>query len=154
MEVTFKIAKEKDVEEIIKLCNECFMENTSLEYAKEMFRKTMDDPNSIYLIGVVENKIVSHAKITIIETIYEKMNTYAILNHVCVKRELRRHNIATKMLDEISKICRERGVKKLVLWSKNVRVAAHSCYKKYGFQIDESSFFEKELKGVVESENR
>lgn len=71
------------------------------------------------------------------------MNTYAILNHVCVKEEYRRHQIATKMLDEVSKICKEKGVKTLELWSNNVRVPAHGCYKKYGFHLDDAGFFSK-----------
>ena len=69
MSVIFRRAKAKDVEEIVKLCNECFEEETSLEYAKRMFKKNKK---------------------------YEKMNTYSILNHVCVKPDYRRHNIATK----------------------------------------------------------
>ena len=79
----------------------------------------------------MDNKIIAHTKITIIPTIYEKMNTYAILNHVCVKEEYRRHNIATLMLKEIERICRLKKVKTMELWSNNVRVPAHACYKKY-----------------------
>lgn len=74
----------------------------SLKYDKDII-SLLNDPNHIYLIGLDNNKIIAHSKITIIPTMYEKMNTYSILNHVCVKPEYRRHNIATKMLDEITK---------------------------------------------------
>lgn len=147
MEVKFRIAQEKDIEEIIQLCNEVFVETTSIEYALKVFKETKDDPNSIYLVGIANQKIVAHAKISIIRTMYERMNTYAILNHVCVKEEYRRHNIATKMLIEIEKICKERGCKTMELWSNNVRIAAHSCYKKYGFNLDDAGFFSKEVRG-------
>lgn len=145
MKVDFRIATEKDVEAIIDLCNECFFEKTSLEYAKRIFEETKDSPNDIYLIGEAEGKIIAHAKITIIKTIYEKMNIYAILNHVCVKPEYRRHNIATKMLKEIEKICKENNCKVMELWSQNVRVPAHACYKNYGFTLDDAGFFSKEI---------
>lgn len=145
MEVNFRIATLDDVENIIKLCNECFFEETSLDYAYNVFKKTMDDPNQIYIVGEVDNQIIAHSKITIIPTIYEVMNTYSILNHVCVKPEYRRHNIATKMLEEIEKICTDKGCKKMELWSNNVRTAAHACYKKYGFTIDDAGFFSKEI---------
>lgn len=145
MEVKFKIATKEDVVPIIELCNECFNENTSLEYALKTFEETKDDPNNVYIIGIVDDKIVAHSKISIIKTMYENMNTYAILNHVCVKPEYRRHNIATLMLDEITKICLEKGCKKLELWSNNVRVPAHACYKKYGFNLDDAGFFSKEI---------
>ena len=109
MEILFRRAVLEDVEEIINLCNECFNENTSLDYAKRVFEETKDDENQIYLVGIVDGKIVAHSKITIIPTMYEKMNTYSILNHVCVKPEYRRHNLATKMLVECEKICKELG---------------------------------------------
>ncbi|MBO5096488.1 MAG: GNAT family N-acetyltransferase [Bacilli bacterium] len=145
MEVSFKIATIDDVEGIIELCNECFDENTSIEFAKKVFNETKDDPNQLYLIGLVDDKIVAHTKITIIPTMYEKMNTYSIVNHVCVKPEYRRHNIATKMLDEVTKICKQKNCKAIELWSNNFRVPAHECYKKYGFIVNDAKFFSKEI---------
>ncbi len=147
MEVKFRIAQKEDVKEIIDLCNVVFIEATPIEYAMKVFEETKNDPNNIYLVGIVDEKIVAHAKISIIHTMYEKMNTYAILNHVCVMEEYRRHNIATQMLVEIEKICKERGCKTMELWSNNVRVPAHSCYKKYGFHLDDAGFFSKEVRG-------
>lgn len=49
MELKFKIATEEDLEGIIQLCNECFNETTSMEYATKMFEATKNDPNQIYL---------------------------------------------------------------------------------------------------------
>ena len=88
---------------------------------------------------------VAHAKVSIIRTMYEPMGCFAILNHVCVKPDYRRHNIATGLLDEITRLCQERNVTKLELWSNNVRVPAHACYKKYGFVLEEAGFFSKEI---------
>lgn len=143
--VIFKQATIDELEGIIKLCNECFEENTSMEYATEIYKENMNDKNQIYLVGLLDSEIIAHVKITIIPTIYENMNTYAILNHVCVKPELRRHNIATKMLDEVTKICKENKCKKMELWSMNFRQPAHSCYKNYGFDVDDAKFFSKEI---------
>lgn len=146
MEVTFREMKKKDVPSVVELCNDVFKEKTSLEYAKSMYKKTKKDKNSIYVVGEVDGKIVSHLKITIIETLYEDMNTYAILNHVGVKEEYRRHKIATKMLDYAFDICKKRNCKKVELWSNNVRTAAHACYYKYGFELDDAGFFSKSVK--------
>lgn len=144
LEVNFRVAKDEDIEQIIDLCNECFFENTSYEYAKKIFKET-NDKNDIYLVGDLNGQIVAHAKITIIPTIYERMGTYSILNHVCVKPEYRRHKIATRMLDEITKICIDRDCKTMELWSNNVRKAAHACYRNYGFHLDDAGFFTKEI---------
>lgn len=143
--VEFSIAKEDDIEEIIELCNECFDEDTDVQYAKKIFNDTKNDPNQIYLIGRMDGKVVAHTKITIIPTIYKPMATYSIVNHVCVKPEYRRHKLATKMLDEVTKICKEKGCNKIELWSRNFRVPAHECYKNYGFEIDDAAFFSKDI---------
>lgn len=145
MKVKFRVAMLDDVKAIIELCNECFEENTSFEYAYESFKKTMNNSNHIYIVGIIDNQIISHAKITIISTMYEKMNTYAILNHVCVKKEYRRHNIATEMLDVATDICRKQKCKTIELWSNNYREAAHACYKKYGFVVNDAKFFSKDI---------
>ncbi len=145
MNVDFKIANLNDVDRIIKLCNECFNEETDLEYAKNIFENTRDDPNQIYVIGEYNGEVIAHLKITIIPTMYKPMATYAILNHVCVKPEYRRHNIATKMLDYTTKICKEKKCAKIELWSNNFRQPAHACYKNYGFNIDDARFFSKEI---------
>lgn len=145
MEVSFRRATLEDVESIIKLCNECFDENTSLEYAKRVFLETEKDPNQIYLIGIVGGEVIAHTKITIIPTIYENMNTYAILNHVCVRPDYRRHNIATKMLSECEKIAKEQNAKVVELWSNNFRQPAHACYKHFGFIVNDAKFFSKKI---------
>lgn len=145
MNISFRVATLDDVEEIIDLCNECFNENTSYEYAKESFKKTMSDENQIYVNGYMDDKLIAHMKVTVIPTMYEGMETYAILNHVCVKEEYRRHNIATQMLDYVKEIAKEKNCITLELWSKNFRVPAHACYKNYGFEVVDAKFFSKSI---------
>ncbi len=145
MKVDFRVANEKDLQGIIDLCNECFDEDTSIEYAKKIYNENKNDPNQIYVVGVLDGKIIAHTKITIIPTIYEDMNTYAILNHVCVKPEYRREHIGTKLLDLCFDIAKEHGCKCVELWSKNFRVAAHGLYYKYGFDVMDAKFFTKDI---------
>lgn len=145
MEVVFRKATFDDVDAIVTLCNECFEENTSIEYAKKVYVETEKDENQIYIVGLVEGQVVAHAKITIIPTIYEKMNTYSILNHVCVKPEFRRHNIGTKMLDVCEEISKKKKCVSMELWSMNFRQAAHECYKNYGFEVNDAKFFSKKI---------
>ena len=145
MNIEFSIATLEDVEKIIDLCNECFNESTSYSFAKQSFEKTLNDENQIYINGYVNGLLVSHVKVTIIPTMYEGMETYAILNHVCVKPEYRRHDIATHMLDYVKQIAKERNCIALELWSKNFRQAAHACYKNYGFEVVDAKFFSKSI---------
>lgn len=108
MNKEFKIMEENELAETIELCNLCFDENTNIDYAKNIYEKSKNDSNQIYIIGKVDDKIVAHLKITIIPTIYKEMNTYAILNHVCVHPDYRRHHLGTTLLDTAFKICQEK----------------------------------------------
>ena len=148
----FKVMREEDLEATIELCNECFDENTSIEYARRIYRDGEYDPNQIYLVGELDGKIVAHAKVQIVPTIYENMNTYAILNHICVKPEYRRAHIGTELLDACFIVAKIKHCKTVELWSKNFRVAAHAMYHKYGFTVMDAKFFEKPVEGD-ENEN-
>lgn len=145
MKVDFKVAQYEDIEDIIKLCNECFFEENNLEKAKEIFLKTKDDSNSIYLIGLLDGKIIAHTKISIIETMFVGMEKYAVLNHICVKAEYRRHKVGTLMLDEVTNICKICGCSSIKLWSNNYRHDAHACYNHYGFNLNDAGFFSKNI---------
>ena len=148
--LNFRLATFSDLEPLIALTNECFGENTDLASAQKIFKANQSDKNQLYLLGEIDGEIVAHARIAIVPTIYEDMNTFAILNHVCVKPEFRREHIGTKLLDECFRLAKDRGVKTVELWSKNFRVAAHRLYLSYGFEVMDAKFFTKDIqaKGV------
>ncbi len=146
MEVIFKNLELGDIEATIDLCNLCFSETTDYEYAKKVFLENMNNPNDIYINGLVDGKVIAHAKLTVIKTMYKPMATYGILNHVCVHPDYRRHQIATHLLDVLFKVAKDSNCEVVELWSKNFRQAAHGCYKKYGFELVDAGFFSKEVK--------
>ena len=145
MNVVFRKATIDDVEGIIKLCDKIFEEKTDIAEGRRLFQLTDNSPNDIYIVGVIDDEIIAHAKVTIIRTMYDSMGNYAMINHVAVKEELRRHKIATMMLDYIADISKKCECKTMCLWSKNFREAAHKCYKNYGFELLEAGFFEKRI---------
>ncbi len=144
MELKFCLAKEEDIKEVVELTNICFDENTDAEEAKLRFLKS-NDGNHFYLIGLLDGKVVAHTLINIISTAFDGMETYAILNHVCVLPEYRRHHIATHMMNVVKKICKEKNCISIKLWSKNFRQPAHKCYLREGFEIIDAKFFELDL---------
>ena len=145
MELKLRLATRDDVKELIDVCNTCFDEKTSYEKALKVFDATINDPNQLYVIGLYENKIVAHTKITIIPTMFDGMDTFAILNHVCVLPEYRRHHFAKYMIKAIKDICKSRGCSTIKLWSRNYRQPAHQCYLNVGFEILDAKFFELDL---------
>lgn len=145
MEIKFRTATLEDVDKIVDLCNDCFGDNTNKKAARAIFEKTKNDPNVIHVIGEIEGVIVAHTRIQIVETMFKGMETFAILNHVCVSGHYRRHNIASKMLEIIKKVCKDKNCISIKLWSMNFREAAHACYQKFGFKKEECGFFQLNL---------
>lgn len=145
MKVKFRMAESSDIPGIVDLCNECFDESTTIEKAMKVYNENASDPNSIYIIGIMDDKIIAHTRIAIVKTPFDGMDTFAILNHVCVKPDYRKHHIATHMLEVIKTICEQKGCCAIKLWSRNFRVPAHTCYKKFGFKADDATFFSLEL---------
>ncbi len=144
MQVRFRIATEKDVQGIVDLCNECFDEHTVYEEAEKKFKEK--DNNQIYIIGECDGTIIAHTKVAVVPTIFEGMETFAILNHVCVRPDYRKHKIASKMLEVTRKVCEEKHCISLKLWSKNFRIPAHKCYEKFGFKKIGATFFEMDIR--------
>lgn len=145
MNIEFSIADESKVKEIIELCNECFDEDTNIEAAQKIFQENKYDGNQIYLIGEHNGKVIAHTRIAIVPTMFTGMDTFAILNHVCVKPEYRKHKVATEMLKIVEKICDSRNCSTIKLWSRNFRKAAHACYYKFGFTAEDATFFSKNI---------
>ncbi len=145
MKIIFRKAEIDDVKDIVELCNECFDGNTSVEDATRLFNETVNDDNQIYLIGTVDNKVVAHTKLTVVPMMYDELKTYAVLNHVCVKPEYRRHNIATVMLSACEEVAKMMNCDGMKLWSNNFRIPAHKCYLNYGFEVEQAKFFIKEF---------
>ena len=144
IDVRFSLADTTKIKEIVSLCNECFDEQTDYEEAIKLFEE-YKGRNQIYLIGEYEGKIIAHTRIQIVPTIFQDMNTFAILNHVCVKKEFRGHHIATKMLEVVKEVCKNHDCTSIKLWSRNFRIPAHTCYKNFGFIADDATFFNLDI---------
>ena len=113
--------------------------------AEEIFRSVATDEKHFYVIGEMDGRIVAHANVTIVPTISEGLGTYAVLNHVCVRPDVRRGGIGMKLLNACFAVAKHYDCKSMKLWSKNFRTAAHGLYKKYGFEVIDAKFFEKEV---------
>ena len=146
MKVDFRQMNESDIEETIKLCNLCFDENTNFEDALNVYKKNAIDKTCFYIVGCTEDKkIIAHVRLQFIETMYASMRGYAILNHVCVHPNYRRHKIGTELLTYVSNICRQKNIAEMKLWSNNYRVSSHALYKSFGFDPVDATFYTKKI---------
>ena len=145
MDVEYKIMYFSELARTVSLCNLCFEENTKIEEAEEIYKNQKGSDKDIYLIGILNSEVVASLKITIVETIYKGLGTYAILNHICVQPDYRRQKIGTNLLSEAFRICRLKDVHAVSLWSLTTRHEAHLFYDSLGFSKDEAKFFIKSI---------
>lgn len=143
--VKFSLADASKIRGIVDLCNEVFEEDTDYEEALKIFNEYKSDRNQIYIVGEYEGKVIAHTRIAIVPTMFKDMGTFAILNHVCVKPEFRKHHIASKMLEVVRTVCKNHECTAMKLWSRNFRIPAHACYKKFGFVPDDATFFSMDI---------
>ena len=114
MQPRFRVAKIEDVRGIVELCNEVFEENTDVARAEEIFRSVATDEKHFYVIGEMDGRIVAHANVTIVPTISEGLGTYAVLNHVCVRPDVRRGGIGMKLLNACFAVAKHYDCARLV----------------------------------------
>lgn len=107
-------------------------------------RKGTISSDNIELVAILDNKVVGYM---ILSKLYDVVNDiyYGHINYVCVLEEYRNKNIATKLLEEVFRICKDEKIKYIELTSNSSRIAAHHLYKKLGFNIRETNVFRKEL---------
>lgn len=67
------------------------------------------------------------------------------LEYLCVDSSYRGLGISNRMMEFILDYAKSSGVKRIELTSNKSRVAAHGLYKKYGFEIRDTSVFRKEI---------
>lgn len=78
---------------------------------------------------------------------HDPKGKYLYVIYVCVAKEFRRRKIATRLLQEVERVAREKGVREIHLVSKRKVI---SLYTKLGFEkIEELPEFVEGLNGVL-----
>ena len=98
----------------------------------------------IELICVIDEKVVGYLVLNRIFDIVRDCK-YFYVNYVCVHPDFRRSHIATKMFEEVFTICKNENVSYLELTSSPSKIGAHELYHKLGFQVRETTVFQKEI---------
>lgn len=102
--------------------------NEMLEYFKTSISKEyMEDNPFIYYLGYKSNnELIGFVSFSIL---YER----AELNYVFVKPDYREGLVATLLLEEMFKVCSDKGVKSITLEVRESNTAAIKLYEKTGF---------------------
>lgn len=115
--------------------------NTLLEEVYNT-KKEFNTTNNTELVAVIDKDIVGYLTIN---KLYDSVKNikYCYINYVCVKKEYRRYHIATKLLQEVEKICRNENITYIELTSNDKRIEAQYLYQKNGYNKRDTNVFRK-----------
>ena len=92
-----------------------------------ILKKEIENPGTFYIVCKQGSEVIGFAGISII------LDT-AELNNIVVKKSNRGHGISSILLEELIKIAKKKGCKKINLEVAATNTIAISLYKKFGFE--------------------
>jgi ribosomal-protein-alanine N-acetyltransferase len=128
MSVTIEDASMRHLDRLCEIETECFEKEA---FTKQQIAHLLTDYNSVSLVAKINSEIVGF----IIGMIYLERNS--LTGHILtidISPIHRRRGIAQKLLQEIEKIFREKGVKACRLEVREGNIAALRLYRKFGYK--------------------
>ena len=117
---------------------------SSSSKGKKFFEKTIKGRNSFGLIAEEDNKLIGYLVVTIRKSALRRRNKLALLDFLFVDDKYRDKGIGTMLLQEATRILKERKIPRFQLYVLKANVDAIDFYKKNGF-TEFISIFEKDL---------
>jgi len=128
MAITIEDASIRYLDRLYEIELECFEKDA---FTKQQIAHLLTDYNSVSLVATSDGKIVGF----IVGMIYSEENS--LTGHILtldVSPSYRRKGIAQKLLNEIEKIFKEKGVKACGLEVRENNIAALRLYQKFGYK--------------------
>lgn len=97
-------------------------------WSVEMFVNELSNPLCTYVVGEIENRVVSYSGMWCIVD-------EAHLTTIAVKDKFRNMNIGSILLDYMIKTAKEKNMKSITLEVRKSNIPAQNLYKKFGFEI-------------------
>ena len=120
---------EKMTLEHLNKIKENLQENFDEFWNENVLRSELENPASTYIVAVDEqnNDVVGYAGI------WQPIDEAHITN-IVTKKDKRKNKVATKMLEELIKISKQRNLNNITLEVNNKNIPAINLYKKYNFK--------------------
>lgn len=136
-------AKTKDFDSILKLQLE--LEDTEVKFDSNLIERCYDKKDGrtrliksktqIFLVAELNNEIVGFIDGRIMDEAIWYKEKVGILEHICVKKENRRNNVASKLLMEFESRLISMGTKYIQILAFPNNKPAMDLYKKFGYDI-------------------
>lgn len=154
--INIRKAKKDDFDKILKLAKELyeaelpFDKNLNPNYyynqkAKDDLKKSILSRKRTFLVAEENDNLVGYVDGYIIEKEEVYIEKVAYLDHLCVSKKHRKQGVGKTLIDEFTKIMKEKGTKYIKLNAFEKNIPAVSLYKKQDFK-EYSVYYMKEIK--------
>ena len=127
-------AKTDDFPEIFVLLQQLWPDKKlDKERLKEAFDQGLENQFQEYLIAKYDGRTIGFVTLTIRSSLWQEGNL-AHVDELIVDQEFRGEGVGTKLLNEITKLAKEKSCKKIELDSAFHRKESHSFYESLGFE--------------------
>ncbi len=144
--MTIRKAETKDFDSILKLQLE--LEDTEVKFdsnliercyetneGKKRLIKRIKSKSQVFLVAESNNEIVGFIDGRIMEEAIWYKEKVGILEHICVKKENRRNNVASNLLKEFESRIINMGAKYIQILAFPNNKPAMDLYKKFGYEM-------------------
>lgn len=154
--VNIRKAKKADFDKILKLAKELheaelpFDKNLNKNYydnKKEIkdLKKSILSRKKVFLVADSNNDVIAYINGYLLDKEEAYIQKVAYLDNLCVSEEYRKQGIGKMLIDEFTKIMKEKGAKFIKLNAFENNIPAVSLYKKENFK-EYSIYYMKEIK--------
>ena len=153
--INIRKGRKSDFDKILKLAKELyeaelpFDKNLNKHYynnqkAKDDLRKSISSRKKTFLVAEEDRNLVGYVDGYLMDKeVY--ISKVAYLDHLCVSEKYRKQGIGKMLMDEFTKIMKEKDAKFIKLNAFENNIAAISFYKKEEFK-EYSIYYMKEIK--------
>jgi ribosomal-protein-alanine N-acetyltransferase len=120
--IRFVPMQSEHIDGMVEVEKQCFNSG----YAKKTFAKELENKIAIYIVAADDEKVLGYIGL------WDICGGADIID-VAVHKDFRRQGIAEGLLEEMLKVCRERGIFEINLEVRVSNTAARQLYKKMGF---------------------
>lgn len=154
--VNIRKAKKSDFDKILKLAKELyevelpFDKNLNKDYynskkAESNLKKSISSKNNTFLVAEQDNDLIGYIDGNLIDKEGVYINKVACLEHLCVSEKYRKQGIGKMLIDEFTRLMKEKDAKFIKLNAFQNNISAVSFYKKEEFK-EYSIYYMKEIK--------
>ncbi len=135
-----------DLASLAVLYQQFWGEVSSLEKMRTTFQRLKRNPNYIFLVAELQNRLVGSVMGIICEELYGDCKPFMVVEDVIVDKHHRRLGIASSLMTELERCASQRDCNYIIFVTKSQRTGAHRFYESIGYKSDAYKGFKKRLK--------